>query len=78
MRVHPVAAQDDEAARDLAQRIIRHSPLAVTAVLNATTRGINVSIAEGLLMEAEQFARMVPQRDLKDGLAAWCERRAPA
>ncbi|MBA4788592.1 MAG: crotonase/enoyl-CoA hydratase family protein [Rhizobiales bacterium] len=78
--VNAVVAPDQviPAARDLAQRIIRHSPLAVTAVLNATTRGINVPIAEGLLMEAEQFARMVPQRDLKDGLAAWCERREPA
>lgn len=66
------------AARDLARRIMRHSPLAVTAILNAATRGLNVPIAEGLHMEAEQFARLVPQRDLKKGLAAWCERNTPA
>lgn len=78
--VNQVVPQDQvmPAARDLARRITRHSPLAVTAILNAATRGLNVPIAEGLLMEAEQFARLVPQRDLKDGLRTWCERREPA
>lgn len=65
------------AARELAQRIIRHSPLAVTSIVNAVTRGINLSIAEGLLVESEQFARVAPTRDLREGLDAWLERRAP-
>ena len=37
-----------------------------------------MAIAEGLRMESEQFARMVPTHDLKEGLAAWIEQRAPA
>ena len=66
------------AARDLARRIIRHSPLAVGAILMAVTRGLNMSIAEGLAVEEEQFRRLATSHDLAEGLAAWAEKRAPA
>lgn len=64
------------AAHDLALRITRHAPLAVTSVITAVTRGINLSIAEGLEVECEQFARVAPTHDLGEGLGAWAERRA--
>jgi len=63
------------AARELAGRIIRHSPGAVGSIITAVTRGLNMPIAEGLLVESEQFAALVPSRDLGEGLAAWKERR---
>lgn len=75
-RVVP-AADLMQTARDLAQRILRHSPLAIAGILSAVTRGINASIGEGLLMESEQFARLVPSHDLTEGLDAWKARRAP-
>ncbi len=65
------------AARALAQRILRHSPLAAASILTAVTRGINGSIAEGLLVESEQFARVAPTFDLREGLDAWMARRKP-
>ena len=65
-------------ARDLASRIIRHSPLAVGSIISAVTRGLNMSIGEGLQVESEQFATMVPTNDLREGLAAWSERRSPS
>lgn len=65
------------AARDLAQRILCHSPLAAGAIITAAVRGLNVSIGEGLQMESEQFARMVPTQDLREGLDAWIARRPP-
>lgn len=71
------AAELLPAARMLAEKILRHSPLAVAAVLTAVTRGINLPIAEGLLVESEQFAKLVPTADLAEGLAAWSERRPP-
>jgi enoyl-CoA hydratase/carnithine racemase len=64
-------------ARRLAERIIRHSPLAIGSVITAVTRGLNMSIGEGLLVESEQFARMVPTHDLSEGLSAWKARRPP-
>lgn len=69
------AADLIQTARDLAQRILRHSPLAAAAIIHAVTRGINVDIGEGLLIESEQFARLVPSYDLVEGLAAWQDRR---
>ncbi|WP_050382819.1 crotonase/enoyl-CoA hydratase family protein [Bradyrhizobium pachyrhizi] len=63
------------AARELAGRITRHSPGSVAGTITAVTRGLNMPIAEGLLVESEQFAALVPGRDLAEGLAAWKERR---
>jgi len=36
-----------------------------------------MSIAEVLLVESEQFAALAPSHDLREGLAAWTERRQP-
>jgi enoyl-CoA hydratase/carnithine racemase len=76
--VNMVVPQDQVLARAeaLAERMVRHSPAAIAAILSAVTRGLNVGIAEGLLIEREQFARMAPTRDLRDGLASWIARRA--
>jgi enoyl-CoA hydratase/carnithine racemase len=65
------------AAWDLARRILRHSPLAVASILTAVTRGLNMGIGEGLSLESQQFARLVPTHDLSEGLRAWSARRPP-
>lgn len=65
------------AALDLARRVVTHSPAALASILTAVARGINLGIAEGLSVEAEQFARMAPTADLREGLSAWIERRKP-
>ncbi len=62
---------------ELADRILRHSPLAASRIITAVTRGLNASIAEGLAIESEQFARMVPTRDNREALDAWIDRRRP-
>jgi enoyl-CoA hydratase/carnithine racemase len=64
-------------ARELAGRIVRHSPLAIGAIITAVTRGLNMSVGEGLQVESEQFAAMVPTGDLGEGINAWIERRQP-
>jgi enoyl-CoA hydratase len=71
--INEIVAHDDllPAARNLARRVIRHSPLALRSVLAAVTRGLNVTIGEGLQIECEQFARMAATHDLEEGLAAW-------
>jgi enoyl-CoA hydratase len=66
------------ASRDLAHRIIRHSSLAISSVLTAVTRGLNQTISEGLAIEAQEFARVVPTDDLREGLDAWMSRRPPS
>ena len=64
-------------AFDLAERILRHSPLAAARIITAVTRGINTTIEEGLLIEREQFARMCATSDVQEGLDAWIARRTP-
>jgi len=64
------------AARELAARIMRHSPLAVGGIISAVTRGLNMSTRR-LQVESEQFAALVPTSDLREGLAAWVERSQP-
>lgn len=67
-----------EAAFALAERIIRHSPLAAARIITAVTRGLNATISEGLQIETEQFARMAASNDVTEGLNAWIERRQPS
>jgi enoyl-CoA hydratase len=64
-------------ARLLAQRIAVHSPLTISACLASVTRGINLSIDEGLAVEAAQFGRTILSGDARDGLRAFLDRRAP-
>jgi enoyl-CoA hydratase/carnithine racemase len=67
------------AARDMASRIVRHSPGAIAAILGAVTRGINHTIAEGLLCEGEQFAKLAAMPALPRELRRWMDReRRPA
>ncbi|HWV54646.1 crotonase/enoyl-CoA hydratase family protein [Pseudorhodoplanes sp.] len=77
--VNRVVAHEEliPAAFELAERILRHSTLAASRIITAVTRGLNASIAEGLAIEGEQFARMVPTRDNREALDAWISRRAP-
>jgi enoyl-CoA hydratase/carnithine racemase len=66
-----------DTAFDLAGRLAAKSPLALAACLGSVTRGINVPIDEGLAIEASYFARMVPTRDIEEGISAWLEQRTP-
>jgi enoyl-CoA hydratase len=78
--VNKVVAHDEllPASIALAERIHRHSPLATSRIISAVTRGLNATIAEGLAIESEQFARMVPTHDLREALDAWIARRTPS
>ena len=64
-------------AKALARRIMEKSPLAVSATIGAVTRGLNVSIDEGLAIEAAQFGQVVPSEDFHEGIAAFLEKRSP-
>ena len=77
--VNEVVPHDDllDAAFRLADLIAGKSPLAVAACLGSVTRGINVSIDEGLAIEANYFARMVGTQDIEEGMTAWLDKRQP-
>ncbi len=77
--VNRVVPHDDlmPATFALASRILRHSPIPAAGIITAVTRGLNMTIAEGLQMESEQFARVGPTHDTREALDAWIERREP-
>lgn len=45
--------------------------------VRAVTRGINLTMGEGLRVESEQFARVAPSYDTGEALDAWIARRQP-
>lgn len=59
----------------LAARIGNNGPGAVAACLAAVTRGLNVSIDEGLHVEASEVARMAATDEARTGIAAFLNRR---
>ncbi|MFM9971719.1 MAG: crotonase/enoyl-CoA hydratase family protein [Burkholderiales bacterium] len=63
------------AARDLAARILRHSPLSVAGILAAVCRGLDATIEEGLRIEGDQFARVAATREFREKLNVWNKRR---
>jgi enoyl-CoA hydratase len=68
------AEQLMETAVTLAGRITRHAPSAVQACLAAVTRGINLSIDEGLAVEAAWFATTVTSDGVAHGLDQFLNR----
>ncbi len=66
-----------DAALDLAQHVTRHAAVAVAAALIAVTRGLNVSVDEGLRIEALAFGTTVASGDALAGATAFLRRRAP-
>ncbi len=63
-------------AENLAQRIIEKSAVSVAASLTAVTRGINLSIDEGLAVEAAQFARAAATPAVAQGIGRFLARSA--
>jgi len=75
---HVVPAHELLAAcLQMADRIAENSAVAVTASLRAVTRGLNVSIDEGLAIEAAQFMIAASSQDVREGTAAFVEKRRP-
>lgn len=62
--------------RAIAKRIAEKPPVAVAASLAAVTRGLNLSIDEGLAVEASQFARAAATADIHERIAAFLEKRS--
>src|SRR5438876_4070375 len=57
--------------------ILAMGPLAVRLALEAVDQGLEMTLDEGLLLEANHFGLLAATRDMKEGLAAFLEKRAP-
>lgn len=64
-------------ARDIAKKIISKAPIAVAKSKNAMEEGIQLSLEEGLKKESKLFGEICGTEDMKEGVAAFIEKRQP-
>jgi enoyl-CoA hydratase len=62
-------------AEAIAQKIIANAPLAVQFAMEAVNKGMEMSLAEGLYLEATLFAVCCATEDKKEGTTAFLEKR---
>jgi enoyl-CoA hydratase len=77
--VNRVVAPDDllnEAEKTL-REIMAMGPLAVQLSIEAVDRGLDQSLDEGLLLEANHFGLLAATQDMKEGMSAFLEKREP-
>jgi enoyl-CoA hydratase/carnithine racemase len=70
------AASLIERAETTLKKIIANAPLSVKYALEAVNKGLETSVAEGLLIEASLFAVCASTDDKKEGTSAFLEKRA--
>jgi enoyl-CoA hydratase len=63
-------------AEAIAAKIIANAPLAVQYAMEAVNKGMEMTLAEGLFLEASLFGVCCATEDKKEGTAAFLEKRA--
>ncbi|MBZ5571356.1 MAG: enoyl-CoA hydratase/isomerase family protein [Acidobacteriia bacterium] len=64
-------------AEAIAQKIIANSPLAVQYAMEAVNKGLELTLSDGLYLEAVLFSVACSSEDKKEGTAAFLEKRPP-
>jgi len=75
-RVVP-AAELETATRQIAARLAQAAPLALRAILDTIVVGGECGLDEGLELESTQFGLMFATEDMREGTAAFLQRRTP-
>jgi len=65
------------AALDMMNAILANGPLAVALCIEAIDRGLEMSLEEGLVLEANHFGLLAATEDMTEGMKAFLEKRAP-
>jgi enoyl-CoA hydratase len=73
-RVVPAAELMAE-ARTLAGQLAKNAPIAMRYIINAVTRGVEMPFAEACQYEATLFGLVASTEDMKEGTAAFLEKR---
>ena len=78
--VNKVVAADQlmNEARTMLKTILANGPLAVALCIEAIDRGLQMSLEEGLILEANHFGLLAATEDMREGTRAFMEKRAPA
>lgn len=62
-------------AEALLRKILENGPLAVRFVIEAVDAGLELSVEDGLLLEANHFGLLSATTDMREGTAAFLEKR---
>jgi enoyl-CoA hydratase len=65
-------------ARAMLKTILSNGPLALALCIEAIDRGLQMSLEEGLILEANHFGLLAATEDMREGTRAFMEKRAPA
>ena len=76
-RVVP-AAELLGAARTMLQQVLANGALAVALCIEAVDRGLDMGLDDGLAFEANSFGLLAATADMREGMTAFLEKRAPA
>jgi enoyl-CoA hydratase len=61
----------------IAKAIAKQAPLAIRYCLEAVDRGLNMSLDDGLALEADLFGLVFGSEDVREGVTAFTEKRKP-
>jgi enoyl-CoA hydratase len=75
-RVVP-AAELMSAARAMMAQMLANGPLALALCIEAVDRGLEMSLEEGLVLEANHFGLLASTADMGEGMRAFLEKRSP-
>lgn len=75
--VNRVAEDAQAEALQLARQMITNSPVSLGLAKEAVVRGLGTSLEEGLQVEADLFGLATTTKDMKEGTAAFLEKRKP-
>ncbi|TFG51089.1 MAG: enoyl-CoA hydratase [Gemmatimonadales bacterium] len=78
--VNRVVAADEliPEAEKLLRRILANGPIAVRLCLEAVETGLDLSVDESSLLEANHFGLIASTEDMREGMAAFLEKRSAA
>jgi len=64
-----------DAARGLMTAILRNGPVAVGLAIECATRGMEISVDDGLALESNLFGLLASTDDMREGMSAFLEKR---
>jgi len=59
------------------KQMIANAPLALALTIEAVDRGLQMSLEEGMVLEAIHFGLLAATEDMQQGMAAFLEKRPP-
>jgi enoyl-CoA hydratase len=73
-RIAP-AADLMKVATDMMRQILANGPLAIALCIEAVDRGLEMSLEEGLILEANHFGLLAATDDMREGMRAFLDKR---